>query len=53
MKRQNSIRLLIVDDHPALRKGLREVEEINSQIEVVGEAGTSAEAVKLASALQP
>ncbi len=53
MKKQKSIRLLIVDDHPALRKGLREVEEINSTIEVVGEAGTGAEAVKQASALQP
>lgn len=53
MKKQNSIKLLIVDDHPALRKGLREVEEINPQIEVVGEAGNGAEAEKQAASLQP
>jgi DNA-binding NarL/FixJ family response regulator len=53
MKKSNSIKLLIVDDHPALRKGLREVEEINPQIEVVGEAGTGAEAEKQAAALRP
>jgi len=53
MKRQNSIRLLIVDDHPALRKGLHEVEEINPLIKVVGEAGSGAEAEKQAASLQP
>jgi DNA-binding NarL/FixJ family response regulator len=53
MSKPPPIKLLIVDDHPALRKGLREVEEINPQIKVVGEAGTGAEALKQATSLHP
>jgi two-component system response regulator DevR len=53
MSKQTPIKLLIVDDHPALRKGLREVEEINPQIKVVGEAGNGAEALKQTALLQP
>lgn len=53
MSKHARIKLLIVDDHPALRKGLREVEEIDPQIEVVGEAGTGAEALKQANLLRP
>ena len=53
MSKPSHIKLLIVDDHPALRKGLREVEEINSQIKVVGEAGNGAEALKEAASLRP
>lgn len=53
MSKHTPIKLLIVDDHPALRKGLREVEEICSQISVVGEAGTGAEALKQTASLRP
>ena len=53
MKKNPHIKLLIVDDHPALRKGLREVEEIEPQIKVVGEAATGAEALKQTALLQP
>ena len=53
MKKNPHIRLLIVDDHPALRKGLREVEEIEPQIEVVGEADDGLAAGKLAAQLEP
>lgn len=53
MNKPTPIKLLIVDDHPALRKGLREVEEINPQIEVVGEAGDGAEALKQTALLKP
>ena len=53
MSKHTPIKLLIVDDHPALRKGLREVEEINSQIAVVGEAGNGAEALKQTALLRP
>lgn len=53
MSKPPPIKLLIVDDHPALRKGLREVEEINPQIKVVGEAGNGAEALKQTASLHP
>ncbi len=42
------IRLLIVDDHPIMRDGLRGVFSDDAGFEVVGEAGDGAEAVRLA-----
>lgn len=41
-----SIRVLIVDDHAILRRGLRQIVSEAGDIEVVGEAGTSAEAMR-------
>ena len=43
-----AIRLLIVDDHPIMRDGLRGVFSGDPDFEVVGEAGDGAEAVQLA-----
>jgi len=43
-----AIRLLIVDDHPIMRDGLRGVFSGDPGFEVVGEAGDGAEAVRLA-----
>ncbi|TNC24908.1 response regulator [Amycolatopsis alkalitolerans] len=43
-----SIRLLIVDDHPILRDGLRGLFSGEDEFEVVGEAGDGAEAIRLA-----
>ena len=48
-----SVRVLIVDDTPSVREALRLVFESEADMEVVGEAGTGAEAVSLARALQP
>lgn len=48
-----TVRLLIVDDHPVVRDGLRGMFESEPGIEVVGEAGDGAEAVRLAPALRP
>jgi DNA-binding NarL/FixJ family response regulator len=42
------IRLLIVDDHPIMRDGLRGVFADDDEFEVVGEAGDGAEAVAVA-----
>ena len=42
------IRLLIVDDHPIMRDGLRGVFSDDADFEVAGEAGDGAEAVRLA-----
>lgn len=47
------ITLLLVDDHPVVRKGTRELLEGESDMQVLGEAGSGEEAVKLASELQP
>jgi DNA-binding NarL/FixJ family response regulator len=48
-----AIRLLIVDDHPIMRDGLRGVFRGDADFEVAGEASDGAEAVRLAQALQP
>ena len=45
---QDPIRVLIVDDHALFRRGLQMVLEGESDIDVVGEAGDGAEAVKKA-----
>jgi DNA-binding NarL/FixJ family response regulator len=44
----SAIRLLIIDDHPIMRDGLRGVFSDDPGFEVVGEAGDGAEAVRLA-----
>ncbi len=45
------IRLLIVDDHPIMRDGLRGVFTDDAEFEVVGEAGDGTEALRLAQRL--
>jgi DNA-binding NarL/FixJ family response regulator len=47
------IRVLLVDDHPVVRAGLRGLLESVEGIEVVGEAGSGTEAVTAARALSP
>jgi DNA-binding NarL/FixJ family response regulator len=47
------IRLLIVDDHPIVRAGLRATLEADAGLEVVGEAGSAEQAVALAETMQP
>ena len=47
------IRVLIVDDHPVVRDGLRGMFGPGPEFEVVGEAADGAEAVRLAQALRP
>jgi NarL family two-component system response regulator LiaR len=47
------IRILIVDDHEILRKGIRALLSTKRDIQVVGEAGDGAEAVKQAQILHP
>ncbi len=47
------IRILIADDHPVVRAGLRALLDTEPDIEVVGEAATPQEAIGLAAQLSP
>ena len=47
------IEVLIVDDHPVVRRGLRVLLEVQDGIEVVGEAGEGPTALKLAAEHHP
>ena len=48
-----TVRLLLVDDRPAVRRGLRIWLALDPNMEVVGEAGGAAEAISLTQALRP
>lgn len=47
------MRVLVVDDHPAVRLGLRTLLQQSGDVEVVGEAGDAGEAVRLAVESRP
>lgn len=47
------LRLLLVDDHEVVRIGLRTLLNDEPDMEVVGEAGTAADAIRLCAQLQP
>lgn len=49
----NRITVLLADDHTIVRQGLRKLLEIESDIEVIGEAKNGREAVSLAKTLSP
>ncbi len=46
-------RVIVIDDHPVFRKGVRALLEGNADLSVVGEAGTGKEALELAAATLP
>lgn len=46
-------RVMIVDDHPLFRQGLRDVLETDPQLEVVGEAASGELAIDLAEEIEP
>jgi DNA-binding NarL/FixJ family response regulator len=48
-----TVRLVLVDDHPVVRDGLRGIFAGTDEFEVVGEAADGAEAVELAARLAP
>ncbi len=52
-KRSHPIRIVIADDHPIFRDGLRRLLESESDMKVVGEACDGHEAVKLATQIKP
>lgn len=47
------IGILLVDDQPAVRQGLRLLLQLEPRVDVIGEAGTAAEALSLAEVLRP
>ena len=53
MSSADRIRVMVVDDHPIVRSGLREVLEASGRLEVVGQAGDGEEAVKTVEGLRP
>jgi DNA-binding NarL/FixJ family response regulator len=53
MDQPNGIRILIADDHPIFRKGLRSLLDAEPGFVVVGEAENGDEAVRMARSLRP
>src|SRR6266508_4741912 len=48
-----TIRVFLLDDHEVVRRGVRELLESDSEVEVVGEAGTAEEALGRIPATSP
>jgi DNA-binding NarL/FixJ family response regulator len=48
-----TVRVLVADDHPVVREGLRAMLEAEPDLDVVGEAGSGEDAVRLAAELTP
>ena len=51
--KKNPIRIVIADDHPIFRDGLRRLLEAEGGLKVIGEASDGGEAVKLARQVKP
>ncbi|MBI4515009.1 MAG: response regulator transcription factor [Deltaproteobacteria bacterium] len=49
----DKVRVLLVDDHTVVRRGLRKILESTPEIEVVGEVGDGAQALTAATSLHP
>jgi len=52
-RRSEPIRIVIADDHPIFRDGLRRLLEAETDLKVIGEASDGSEAIKLARHLKP
>ena len=49
----NATKILIADDHPIFRRGLRDVVREDDSMQLLGEAGDGAEALRLIAELKP
>ena len=52
-RRETSIRVFLVDDHPVLRGGIRALIDLQEDLRVVGEAGDGRTALQRVAALKP
>jgi len=52
-RKSQSVRILLADDHPIFRDGLRRLLEAEPDLKVIGEACDGSEAVKMARQLKP
>lgn len=50
---EKSASIMLVDDHPLLRKGLSQLIELEEDLEVIAEASNGTEAIKIAQEVQP
>ena len=50
---KQKVKLLIVDDHPVFRRGLKEIIEENSKFQVIGETSNGETALQLAKEIKP
>ena len=53
MAQNNNLRIVIADDHPVFRHGLRQIIEAEPGFDVVGEAGDGQSALQLIQTLDP
>ena len=53
MSSAGRIRVMVVDDHPIMRDGLRDTLEASGRFEVVGQAEDGEEAVRTVEGLRP
>ena len=53
MEIKKTIRVVLVDDHPMIRRGIRSILEKSSNICVIGEAGTGVAGIHLVRQLKP
>ena len=53
MSSEGRIRVMVVDDHPVMRNGLRDTLEASGRFEVVGQAGDGEEAVRTVEGMDP
>lgn len=53
MKSDSKARIVIVDDHPIMRMGLRQLLESSRLVEVCGEAGSVSEAISVIESVKP
>lgn len=50
---EDAVRILLVDDHPMMRRGLRDLLAMEEDMQPVGEAGNGQEAIRMVIELEP